>query len=587
MKNTIKKLFRKSERGQSIVLIALVFVGLLAFIGLTVDLGMLFISYGSLRRAVDSASLAAATQMRQDYSIQDLKDAAAQFLRLNNVQVDDATVDVQTCATNPTDTELCPTDKRKLVRVTASVPVTFSFLPVIGFYGTTITANAMAEAASMDVVLVLDISESMTDDAVDYYMKDPANCNNADPSDAGDHPEIPYNATYPTIPGECHPFEEVKAAAGYKMNKWILNLPKVDEEDRLAVVVFSDGWHDPSYEMNGQIPTKGTAVVCPNDNIAGDPTNSTNLVGGKCRNPWINDYDQAFNLITHLKVFQPPRCATTDYDSITDPGNCTRYPDPVASPATDFYDLYCPLYSPDNHYWDGHGTLDGTGDGSTCQTTNIGGGLQLAASLFGINMRKDALWLVILLTDGAANATEVTHTTDPNFVDSSNNIITSNLVVDAPIGYCPTTLLGGTVHENEAGCRDWDYTSANQRHPQTSPNYDAEDYARDMADLVSCDGKSPKAGCNSAGQSAIMFAIGLGQTVQKTVPSGTARPGDTLLRYIQAVGDDGDPSTNACGLEPLHNSSYTCGNYYYAQTSSDLNPIFDQIASRIFTRLTQ
>ena len=134
MKKRLVHFKSKSEKGQSIVLIALVFVGLLAFIGLTVDLGMLFVSYGNLRRAVDNAALAAATQMRENYTITDLENSASQFLNLNNVKVDPAAVNVQTCETDPSDAQLCPTDRRKLVRVTAEVPVQFSFLPVIGFY---------------------------------------------------------------------------------------------------------------------------------------------------------------------------------------------------------------------------------------------------------------------------------------------------------------------------------------------------------------------------------------------------------------------------------------------------------------------
>ena len=40
-------------------------VGLLAFIGLTVDAGILFIGVGHLRRAVDAAALAASSQFRE------------------------------------------------------------------------------------------------------------------------------------------------------------------------------------------------------------------------------------------------------------------------------------------------------------------------------------------------------------------------------------------------------------------------------------------------------------------------------------------------------------------------------------------
>ena len=54
----------RAERGQALIIIAMAMVGLLAFVGLTVDSGILFIGEGHLRRAVDAAALAAATQFR-------------------------------------------------------------------------------------------------------------------------------------------------------------------------------------------------------------------------------------------------------------------------------------------------------------------------------------------------------------------------------------------------------------------------------------------------------------------------------------------------------------------------------------------
>ena len=53
------------ERGQALVLLALAFVGIAAFVGLTVDAGILFSHVGHLRRATDASSLAAANQFRE------------------------------------------------------------------------------------------------------------------------------------------------------------------------------------------------------------------------------------------------------------------------------------------------------------------------------------------------------------------------------------------------------------------------------------------------------------------------------------------------------------------------------------------
>ncbi len=57
---------------------------------------------------------------------------------------------------------------------------------------------------------------------------------------------------------------------------------------------------------------------------------------------------------------------------------------------------------------------------------------------------------------------------------------------------------------------------------------------------------------------------------------------EKLLRYIAAIGDDGDPSTDPCASTSPGNS---CGNYYYSPTGTGLIQVFEAIASRIFTRI--
>jgi hypothetical protein len=63
--------------------------------------------------------------------------------------------------------------------------------------------------------------------------------------------------------------------------------------------------------------------------------------------------------------------------------------------------------------------------------------------------------------------------------------------------------------------------------------------------------------------------------------------GEKLLRYIAGVGDDGDPDTPAA-YDPCLGvaTGNSCGNYYFSEEGSDLMPIFEAIASRIFTRIT-
>ncbi|MGD2163705.1 MAG: Tad domain-containing protein, partial [Anaerolineales bacterium] len=105
------------SKGQAMVLIALAFVGLAAFIGLTVDAGILFIQIGHLRRAVDSASLAAANQFREGRTVAEMEAMADEFIDLNSLNPADAEIFI--CdLDNPTagntnsfhDLDLCPED---------------------------------------------------------------------------------------------------------------------------------------------------------------------------------------------------------------------------------------------------------------------------------------------------------------------------------------------------------------------------------------------------------------------------------------------------------------------------------------------
>jgi hypothetical protein len=76
--------------------------------------------------------------------------------------------------------------------VQAQLPVNFAFLPIIGWSSVTIQANAISEAASVDIVLAIDTSESMAFDGGSEFLRDPDNCNPID---------------------DCHPFEEVRENA--------------------------------------------------------------------------------------------------------------------------------------------------------------------------------------------------------------------------------------------------------------------------------------------------------------------------------------------------------------------------------------
>jgi hypothetical protein len=139
-------------------------------------------------------------------------------------------------------------------------------------------------------------------------------------------------------------------------------------------------------------------------------------------------------------------------------------------------------------------------------------------------------------------------------------------------------------------CRDpWSGT----RHAFGDSDFDTDDAARNAADFVGCDATTPAADCTSTGQGAVIFSIGLGELMteanvdacETAYGAGSCEPdlGESLLRYVAAVGDDGDPGTDPCSAIAAGNS---CGNYYFSPTGSGLLKVFEAIASRIFTRIT-
>ncbi len=80
----------------------------------------------------------------------------------------------------------------------------------------------------------------------------------------------------------------------------------------------------------------------------------------------------------------------------------------------------------------------GKNDYSTCTTTNIGGGLQLAGGMFDNGPRPDFLRVVILLTDGAANATTLKSTDNLGAgLGAQVYVQDASLISPLPVGYCP------------------------------------------------------------------------------------------------------------------------------------------------------
>ncbi|MBI5669050.1 MAG: hypothetical protein HZC41_13680 [Chloroflexi bacterium] len=189
MKPLLKHILRRGQTGQTIVILALGFIVLLGFVGIVTDVSLLFVRYSTLRRAVDSAAVAAAGQVRRYVptaaelaqvggdpnkadglayarNLTTVNLAARQFIEFYGLSPSNVVVETYQsldCANHPErDPELC-NPARKLGRVTAQVPSPTVFLRLLGWGTVQLEAVATSETAVLDVVLLFDVSESMLD----------------------------------------------------------------------------------------------------------------------------------------------------------------------------------------------------------------------------------------------------------------------------------------------------------------------------------------------------------------------------------------------------------------------------------------
>ena len=510
----------KSEKGQAIILIAFAFVGLIAMVGLVTDTGLLLIEYGKLKRSVDAAAIGAAQQYRvesgsDEINKEALENAAINFLNLNQVQ-NLSNVIVHSCEDTGADRPaLCnpdpinsPINNRKLVEVTASADVSFGFLRVLGFESVTLTATSVGEAATLDLVLIMDTSAQMS-----YETGSESNCNATDNSNTCLRPEADDDPSVCNITDTCQPMRAVKDVALDFIDT--LYFPY----DRVAIVTMT------SQHSGGLRP----------------PMELT---------PLISDKEDIVDYINSINVFEPRVCD----GSGTEEGACLKYVNGV-------YDgTICEIYELNVN-------TNPNVDPSSCPSSNIGGVLNLAAyALQGSGeadeMRLDSFWVVVALLGGPANATD----SHPSF----------------PNGFCPrnTWLLsqgqGPWCRDKYPSTRHADNETISYTNPingevfPVTSIYDADDYARDMADQL--------AGLIS-GNGVTIYTIGLGTPIQNpprdssgAIIAGEPPPAEDLLQYI---------AEEAGGADINH------GQYFYAPDSQSLSAIFDRISKNIATKISQ
>jgi hypothetical protein len=524
------------QSGQAMVLIALAFVGLAAFIGLATDAGILFSSVGSLRRAVDAAALSASNQFREGQTQSDIEASARQFIKINLASYDpilddppdnpcnpedpesdcDIAVRVQTCENDVT---LCPpgSPRKKLVRVEADMRVNLAFLPIIGYDWTVIRANAISEAGSVDLVLVIDTSPSMSYD----LCKDGIN------NDEGISGELPDEKD------DC---EQVFPGTGLGSN----GMPESDVQTCTDAPIRQNQC-EPFETVREDARDLVGRMYFPYDRVA--------VVG----------FGSTANVILNLDecTFDPPNAVAQENCILDGIDNLEVELEPIVSEN-------CPNWV-------------STGDPSGCTSTNTGDGLRFAGNLFADNdndrdpdendSREQAVWVVVLLSDGVANAAIRVDSSPPEWVCPPSTWLPPS---DHP-PYCQDGDPGPSLAPPRADNHD---------------DFDADDHARKMALFVGCPNELPtdpadRGPCSEAGNEAVIFTIGLGDAVVSYDRGGDPEVGGELLQFIAAVAD-GLPGDDPC--EP-YGPDTDCGNYYFVEHVDELEAVFEEIASRIYTKL--
>jgi len=179
MKSNFKELLgraHRNERGQVLVMVALMLVGLLAMSAFVIDMGVIYFSYRQLQAATDAAALAGATQIPNGTAVTAVNQysgsraAGAVYNIYPNLTI--TSVNVQLACVTSTIYQLPPciiygsqpsTNALKVLE-TATVPLTFA--TVVGWSSMPITAVSVAAAsggpsAPFNVAIVLDSTPSM------------------------------------------------------------------------------------------------------------------------------------------------------------------------------------------------------------------------------------------------------------------------------------------------------------------------------------------------------------------------------------------------------------------------------------------
>jgi Putative Flp pilus-assembly TadE/G-like len=568
-----------SSKGQALVILAVSFLAILAFVGFATDAGSLYITYTQLKRAIDASAVAAANNIKVHVLGETaaqrktkIVEAAREMLNLNHVE-DVSSLEVYLCDDTVKPTEfagICPNlaageAARKLAWVQATQDAPVYFLRLFGIQNVPLTVTSIGEAATVDMVLVFDVSESMASDT---------DCG-SDHSCTPNYEPTKFNPSQCNANNNCYPLRQAKDAA-----KGLIR-GLFDGYDQVAVVTFD-------YKADVRFP------------LSSDLSAAQSAIDSQ-----VNVHDDApYGLIDWTfypgKKFNPIFPDDRDGNGVdADPGDpCTLYGDGTPWEKPDPFDpnTWKPCDDDsildafdwnDNHNWtdDNLPSKDpfvvGSYEVTSLLSTCTGCGIRVGTQVLKNGGRPASVWIMVLLSDGIANLSD-THNTSA--------AVPSSFIY----GFCGsqpgTSFWSSCIDYNTPGFSAGRYcidSPASQcppgsTHTNTSGPYSVEDYAMDMTDaaglLESTNTREPK------GEDIVIYSIGL----------GAASSGANLLRYVADIGDNGmrdwgtsaDPCYNA-GSHTFLPSTSNCGNYYYAPTGAYLDQIFEHIAAQIFTKISR
>jgi Flp pilus assembly protein TadG len=149
----------RSEKGQSIVILTVAMIVFIALLGLSLDLGIIYVRRVQLSRAVDAAALAAVVELPDEDSAEAI---ATQFLHANGFP-----------AVNPDIVPGTGVMDSNWLTVTANMTQTLFFMPVFNIHTAPISALAVAEYKSPVEVYVSQTGESGVEGVVNLSVFGP------------------------------------------------------------------------------------------------------------------------------------------------------------------------------------------------------------------------------------------------------------------------------------------------------------------------------------------------------------------------------------------------------------------------------